>query len=237
MLRHRYRPDAIAAAITSTPQWPLTGLGVLLSGAGLWWGWQVHPELLTSEGLQQTVAQSQTWGPLLYMGILAISVVVSQIPGVPLALAAGALWGPFLAGLYSVLGAFLGGLVAYGIGQRFGRTAIQALTGKQIACSTERGEAYVGGLIFLMRLLPIFSFDLISYGAGLSGLSFPIYASATLLGMIPSTFLLTYVGGTLSIGPGLGAGLALIFTLAFVGIPWLMHRHNWLNVRDLVRVE
>ncbi len=215
----------------------LPWLGFLLTGLGLWWGWQSDLEILTPSGLQQIVSQSGPWGPLFYIGVLAISVVVSQIPGVPLALAAGAIWGPFLAGIYSVLGAFLGGVVAYGLGHSLGRPAVKNLTGKSISFSTERGETYIGGLIFLTRLLPIFSFDLISYGAGISGLSFPIYASATLFGMIPSTFLLTYMGATVTVGLGLGTGLAVLFAMAFVGLPWLMHRHNWLNIRELVCVE
>ncbi|PZD74722.1 TVP38/TMEM64 family inner membrane protein YdjZ [Acaryochloris thomasi RCC1774] len=222
---------------SSTWQQVLPWVGLFMGGLGLYWGWQSDLEILTPNGLQQAVAQSGAWGPVLYVGVLAISVVVSQIPGVPLALAAGAIWGPLLAGVYSVLGAFLGGLVAYGLGHSLGRTAIKKLTGKSISFSTERGELYIGGLIFLTRLLPIFSFDLISYGAGVSGLSLPIYASATLFGMIPSTFLLTYMGATLTIGPELGVGLAVLFTVAFVSIPWLMHRHNWLNVRELVCVE
>lgn len=37
-------------------------------------------------------------GPLIYMAIITVSVVVSQIPGAPLAVAAGAVWDPLLAG-------------------------------------------------------------------------------------------------------------------------------------------
>lgn len=240
-----YSETSILATVAHEPEsinsrkWSqfLPWLGLLLTGLGLWWGWHSDLEILTPSGLQQVIAQSGAWGPLFYIGVLAVSVVVSQIPGVPLALAAGAIWGPFLAGIYSVLGAFLGGLVAYGLGHTLGRPAVKNLTGKSISFSTDRGEVYIGGLIFLTRLLPIFSFDLISYGAGISGLSFPIYASTTLFGMIPSTFLLTYMGATLTIGLGLGTALAVLFTMAFVGLPWLMHRNNWLNVRELVCVE
>ncbi|MEO0376345.1 MAG: TVP38/TMEM64 family protein, partial [Cyanobacteria bacterium P01_A01_bin.17] len=197
MFKHSYHPETNLLAMVAAGsedmgfhKWRqiLPWLGLLVSGLGLYWGWHSDLEILTPSGLQQVIAHSGAWGPILYIGVLAVSVVVSQIPGVPLALAAGAIWGPLLAGIYSVLGAFLGGLIAYGLGHSLGRTAVKTLTGKSISFSTERGEAYVGGLIFLTRLLPIFSFDLISYGAGVSGLSLPVYASATLFGMIPSTF-------------------------------------------------
>ncbi len=239
-LSANYQPRVIAQTILSdvTLSWRMwPWVGILLCTVGLGVGWHSNLEIFNPVSLQQVISQSGAAGPILYIAVLAISVVVSQIPGVPLALAAGAIWGPLLAGIYSVLGAFLGGIIAYAIGHSFGRIAVKALTGKSISFSSDRGEAYIGGLIFLTRLLPIFSFDLISYAAGISGLSWPIYASTTLFGMIPSTFLLTYMGSALTVGPALGAGMAVLFTLAFVGIPWLMHRNNWLNVRELVCVE
>ena len=84
--------------------------------------------------------------------------------------------------------------MAYFLGRTLGRSAIKALTGKVIYFSKQRGEVYLGWFIFITRLLPVLSFDLISYAAGMASLSLPIYASDTLLGMIPSTLLLTYIG-------------------------------------------
>lgn len=86
-------------------------------------------------------------------------------------------------------------------------------------------------------MLPIFSFDLISYAAGIAGLSFPKYAIATFLGMIPSTFLLTYMGEALSVGTPLGMAISVIFLIVIIVLPWLIRRYNWLGMRDIVRME
>jgi uncharacterized membrane protein YdjX (TVP38/TMEM64 family) len=202
------------------------------------WLW-VQPDfdLFSAQGLEQAI-QSWGWlGVLIYIGILILSVVISPIPSAPLAVTAGMVWGPIWAGIYSVIGGFLGGLLAYFIGHTLGRSAVHALTGKLIYFSKNRGEVYLGWVIFITRLLPVLSFDLISYGAGITGLSLPIYATATLLGMIPSTFFLTFLGSTFTVGLPFGIILSALFLTFLIGLPYGIHRYNWFNMRDIIHVE
>lgn len=217
----------------------LVALGVL--GLSLlvyfWASQQADGNPLTPAGLKQLVDQAGGWGILAYIAIIALAVVISPIPGAPLTVAAGAVWGAIPAAIYSVIGGFLGGLLAYFIGRSLGRTAVKALTGKAIYFSKDRGEWLLGGLILITRLLPVFSFDLISYGAGLTNLSWPIYAASTLLGMIPSTLLLTYMGQSLTVGWPLGLALAVVFVLLLVLLPWGVRRYNWFHLRDIVHIE
>lgn len=203
----------------------------------LWASQQADVNPLTPEGLKQLVDQAGVWGILAYTAIIALAVVISPIPGAPLTVAAGAVWGAIPAAIYSVIGGFLGGLLAYFIGRSLGRTAVKALTGKAIYFSKERGEWLLGGLILMTRLLPVFSFDLISYGAGLTNLSWPIYAASTLLGMIPSTLLLTYMGQSLTVGWPLAIALSVGFVLLLVLLPWGVRRYNWFHLRDIVHIE
>jgi uncharacterized membrane protein YdjX (TVP38/TMEM64 family) len=211
---------------------------LLVSLAGYQWlTTQSHVNLLTPDGLMQSVRELGTTGILVYISTIALSVVVSPMPSAPLAMAAGAIWGTVPAGIYSVIGGFLGGLVAYFIGRTLGRSAVRALTGKSIYFSKARGEVYLGWLIFVTRLLPVLSFDLISYGAGMTGLSLSIYAIATLFGMIPSTFFLTYMGSAFTIGLPLGIALTVIFLGLLVGLPWGIRRYNWFGLQDIVRIE
>lgn len=214
-------------------------LGVLLLSllVYIWVSTQVDANLLTPEGLQQAVTDAGIWGVLVYIAVIALAVVMSPIPGAPLTIAAGAVWGAIPAGIYSVIGGFSGSLIAYFIGRSLGRSAVKALTGKIIYFSKEKGEWLLGGLIFVTRLLPVLSFDLISYGAGLAGLSLPIYASSTLLGMIPSTLLLTYLGEAFTLGTRAAIALSLLFIVLLVLLPWGIRRYNWFGLRDIVRIE
>ncbi|MEO1622013.1 MAG: TVP38/TMEM64 family protein [Cyanobacteria bacterium J06632_3] len=154
--------------------------------------------LFTKEGMQEAMAPLGHWGPLVYMGVLALSVVISQIPGLPMAYSAGALWGPWMGGLYTVLGGFFGAMVAYFIGYTLGQSSLRHLSGRTIQFSNNKGHAFWGWMVFISRLLPVVSFDLVSYGAGVAKLSVPIYATATFFGMIPSVLLITYMGDTIT---------------------------------------
>ncbi|MEO1444705.1 MAG: VTT domain-containing protein [Cyanobacteria bacterium J06635_11] len=189
-----------------------------------------NPDYLTS-----TIAQAGLWGPLLYIVVIMISVVISQIPGAPLAIAAGTIWPPLLAGVYTVIGGFSGALIAYALGNRMGQPLIKMLTGKTLSFSTDQGESYLGWLIFTTRLLPVFSFDLVSYGAGMAGLSLPVYASATFFGMVPSTLLLTYLGNSFHLSGWAIASAAILFGVLFITLPAFMHRYNWLNLQAVIR--
>lgn len=192
---------------------------------------------LSVAGFKTLVVSLGPWGPLAYIFTVAVAVVISQIPGVPLAIAAGALWGPFAAGVYSVVGGFLGGVAAYFLGRTLGRSAMKALAGKVMVFDKTKGEVYLGGLIFITRLVPLFPFDIISYASGLSGLSFGVYALATLFGMIPSTFLLTYLGAAFSDSLQLGLGVSIAAVLVLLGLPVVIQRYNLFGLRDSVRLE
>lgn len=217
----------------------LIAVGVLLLSllVYVWIATQVEVNLLTPEGLQQVITDAGIWGVLAYIAVIALAVVMSPIPGAPLTIAAGAVWGAVPAGIYSVIGGFTGSLIAYFVGRTLGRSAVKALTGKIVYFSKDKGEWLLGGLIFVTRLLPVLSFDLISYASGLTGLSVPIYASSTLLGMIPSTLLLTYLGDAFTIGARSAIVLSVVFVLLLVLLPWGIRRYNWLGLRDIVRIE
>ncbi len=202
-----------------------------------YWAWQQPQllQLLSPVNLPGTMEQLGPWGPLLYIAIIALSVVISQLPGAPLAVAAGAVWDPLFAGLYTIIGGFSGALMAYSLGKTLGPSIITAVTGRTLRFNA--GQAYLGWLIFTTRLLPIFSFDLISYGAGIAKLSLPVYASATFFGMVPSTLLLTYLGGSLHLSSSAMVDMAVVFLILFVGIPAILHRYNWLNINHWVSWE
>lgn len=192
---------------------------------------------LTPHTLAASVIQAGAWGPLLYILVIALSVVISSIPGAPLAVVAGTLWHPLLAGFYTVLGGFSGALVAYTIGRSVGHSAVKTLTGKTLKFSESEGAQTLGLLVFITRLLPVFSFDLVSYGAGIAGLPLPTYAGATLFGMIPSTLLLTFAGDRIQFDASIILSLTLLFTLLFVVAPVVMHRYNLFNIKTLMSWE
>ena len=198
---------------------------------------QSDVNVFSEEGFRHLAASLGRWGPVLYIVLVALAVVVSQIPGIPLTIAAGALWGLLPATLYSIIGSFCGGMIAYFLGRSLGRSAMQVLTGKVLIFDKARGERYLALVILISRALPVFPFDIISYAAGLSGLSVSLYAIATFLGIIPSIFLLTYLGSAFVISLPFALGLSAIAAVTLVAIPVLIRRYNWLGLKDSIRFE
>jgi uncharacterized membrane protein YdjX (TVP38/TMEM64 family) len=75
------------------------------------------------------------------------------------------------------------------------------------------------GLVFASRLLPFVSFDLVSYAAGLTVLSWWRFAVATLAGIVPASFLLAHFGAEMVSGEANQAMIAALAVGVLVAIP------------------
>ncbi len=173
----------------------------------------------------------EEWGalaPVFFMLLMAGAVVISPIPSVPLDAVAGAFFGPFLGTAYSLLGAEAGALISFFITRALGKEAVARWLKSDIGFCEKCSERNLLIVIFLARLLPVFSFDLVSYGAGLTRISPRGFAIATFLGMIPPTFAFNYFGSGIFSGSGYTIFLAgLIMVLALLAPRWLKLYNPW----------
>ncbi len=154
--------------------------------------------ILDGEWLREQTLALGIWGPLLIIGLMALAIVLNPIPSAPIALVSGALFGHAWGTLYVVLGAEIGALIAFAIARAFGHDLLRRLFGARIALGWLGSQNTLTWMVFVSRLLPFVSFDLVSYGAGLTPLKAWRFALATLLGLIPASFLLAHFGGELS---------------------------------------
>jgi uncharacterized membrane protein YdjX (TVP38/TMEM64 family) len=155
-------------------------------------------KVLNPNHLVEYLQSTGNWAPLIFMAMMALAVVISPIPSVPLDLAAGIAFGPLLGTTYAVIGAEIGALISFMIGRLLGREVVSKLLRTNITFCEKCADHHLAVVVFLARLIPVFSFDLISYGAGLTKISVKAFALATFVGMIPPTFAFTYLGGTLT---------------------------------------
>lgn len=115
------------------------------------------------------------------------AVTLSPVPKNVVTIAAGLVWGfgPGVVLVYA--GALLGAAVAFLVGRRLGREAVERLTGARVARLDEvlarRGLLAVLGV----RLVPLVPFTLVNYGAGLTAVRVRDYALGTAIGIIPGT--------------------------------------------------
>ena len=79
-----------------------------------------------------------------------------------------------------------------------GHQPLKRLLGERIELRWLGSQNALMGMVFVSRLMPFLSFDLVSYGAGLTPLRLWRFVIATFAGLIPSSFLLAHIGGELT---------------------------------------
>ena len=146
------------------------------------------------ERLRALVESLGPWGPLAIVGALAGAIVVSPIPSAPIALAAGAAYGRVWGTAYVVLGAEIGALIAFAIARRFGYEPVRRIPWIARWLDRTHSQPVLAGLVFVSRLLPFFSFDAVSYAAGLTPLRAHWFALSTFAGVLPISILLVWSG-------------------------------------------
>lgn len=188
-----------------TPGWlkPLIGALVVLSLFAVYW-------LLSKTGVLDTLADQgmleariQTlgyWGPLAVIALMTAAIVFSPLPSAPIALAAGAAYGHVWGTIYVLVGAELGALLAFGIARFLGYRTLRRWFGERLDLGLLGTQNALMGIVFLSRLLPFISFDLVSYAAGLTPLTAWRFAVSTLAGIVPASFLLAHFGGEMASG-------------------------------------
>lgn len=139
-------------------------------------------------------------GPMLIIGLMSLAIVLNPLPSAPIALAAGAVYGHTLGTVYIVAGAELGAILAFLIARWAGYDLTRRFFGDAGALQRIGSQNTLTALVFVARLIPFMSFDLVSYAAGLSPIKPWRFAVATLLGLIPVSFALAHFGSEIGGG-------------------------------------
>ncbi len=197
------------ATIENT-QRPPRALGKLLLGVGLL-------AVLIVIGRQagayipqfaQWVNSLGVWGPFVFI-LGYIVAAVAFVPGVLLTLAAGAIWGIFPGVLYAFVAAVLGSTAAFLVARYLARAVIERrMAGNTRFAALDRAVGEQGRkLVFLLRLSPVFPFNILNYALGLTSVRFGDYVAAS-IGMLPGTFLYVYYGKLIGDLAALAGGAA-----------------------------
>jgi len=134
------------------------------------------------------------WGPVVFVVGYAVA-TVALAPGSVLTLAAGAIFGLLEGTLVVVAGASLGAALAFLVSRHLARDAIRARIEKRFRFeAVDKAVARKGfRVVFLLRLSPLFPFNLLNYALGLTRVRFRDYLAAS-VGMLPASFLYVYYG-------------------------------------------
>jgi len=148
--------------------------------------WDHVPEWIESLGV---------WGPVGLIVAYASGTILF-LPGSILTLLAGLMFGVGWGSLWVIIGSNLGANLAFLIGRYVARDAIaKKIDDNPNFQSIDKAVGREGWkIVGLTRLSPIFPFNLLNYGFGLTGVKWTHYAIATLIGMLPGTIMYVYFG-------------------------------------------
>jgi uncharacterized membrane protein YdjX (TVP38/TMEM64 family) len=156
--------------------------------------------------------------PIVSFLLMVFQSVAAPLPAFLITFANANLFGWIAGAALSWTSAMAGAIVCFFIARYFGREVVEKLTTKAALSSVDVFfEKYGKYAILVARLLPFVSFDIVSYAAGLTSMSFWSFIWATGLGQLPATLVYSYVGGMLSGGTKLFVtGLLVLFSLSVI---------------------
>ncbi|OGQ07118.1 MAG: hypothetical protein A3G32_08960 [Deltaproteobacteria bacterium RIFCSPLOWO2_12_FULL_40_28] len=155
-------------------------------------------DYLSKEGFVTLEAWIRSQGVLapLVFGLIYIAATVFALPGSVLTIGGGLLFGAWWGTLINWLSASIGAIISFLLARYLGRDAVtKILKGKGTLHGLDEKIGNNGFYsVLILRLVPLFPFNGLNFGLGLTKVSFRDYLLATLLGMLPGTFVYTSLG-------------------------------------------
>jgi uncharacterized membrane protein YdjX (TVP38/TMEM64 family) len=147
--------------------------------------------------LQNTLQWINGLGALGGVVFIAIYIIATLafLPAAILTLGAGVIFGVIWGSLYVFIGATLGAVAAFLVGRYLARGWVkQKISSYQKFANIDQAVSKEGlKIVFLIRLSPLFPFNLLNYALGVTSVSLKDYFLAS-VGMIPGTIMYVYLG-------------------------------------------
>jgi uncharacterized membrane protein YdjX (TVP38/TMEM64 family) len=185
--------------------------------------WFENPAIIKSE-----VVEWGVWGPLVYMLLYAVGPSF-LVPGAVMTIAGGLAFGTARGSVYSLIGADVGAVVAFGAGRFLGRSFVESIVGPRFETMLQRIARNGFQIILYLRIVPVIPYNALNLLAGATPITFRDYFWASMIGMIPGTILFAFLGDALwhPLSPRFFLALGLIGVSLACGELW----RRWSNVK------
>lgn len=174
---------------------------------------------LDVEAIKEYILSFGIWAPIISFFLMIFQSVAAPLPAFLITFANAGLFGWVKGAILSWSSAMAGAALCFYISRVYGRNAAEKLTSK-FALDEIDGffKKYGKYAILIARLLPFMSFDIVSYAAGLTSMSFWSFFWATGLGQLPATIVYSYAGEMLTGGTRtFVTGLLILFAVSTLG--------------------
>ncbi len=168
------------------------------------------------DGVIEYIRSFGAWAVVISFSLMIFQSIAAPIPAFLITFANAAIFGWWQGAILSWTSAMAGAALCFFIANILGRDVAEKLTSKTALESIDVFfEKYGKHTILICRLLPFMSFDIVSYAAGLTSMSFMSFIVATGIGQLPATLIYSYVGGMLTGGAKkFVIGLLILFAVS-----------------------
>lgn len=171
-------------------------LGTLVLGLALVAGalWVFLYKEISLQAIEDTIQSWGPWGVVLSLGLMVLHSFV-PFPAELIAFSNGMVYGPVWGTVITWTGAMLGAFLAFGLARALGRPFVEALLSeKKWQMVDDWAAKEAGSMVFLSRFVPVISFNLINYAAGITRIPWWTFAWTTGLGILPLITLMVVMG-------------------------------------------
>ena len=151
-------------------------------------GREVTPEFV----LSSIESHGPVTARLIYVVVYIVG-TVALLPGSVLSFAGAVLFGPYEGTVFTWIGATIGATLNYLMARVLGRDFVERLFGGRFAAFDQRIREHGFTGLLIIRLLPLFPFNAVNFGCGLTGIRLRDYVLATAIGIVPGTFVYQFL--------------------------------------------
>ncbi len=129
----------------------------------------------------------------------------------------------FLGIFFSGIGQIIGAIVGFFFARYYGQEFLETKNSKMMEVINHKLENYGILSIILLRIIPIFPYDIINFASGFSRIRFSAFLGATTLSVWPDCFLYGLLGGSFTNPHSLL--FAISFGILIFGVLWYLKQH------------
>lgn len=170
------------------------------------------------------------WAPVISFLLMILQTLIAPLPAFILTIANAMAFGFFYGFLLTYISAMAAALIAFFITRSLGRPFVERwLQGRSLDASFERYGAWG---VLALRLIPVVSFDFVSFAAGLTAMRARHFALATIVGMFPASVAYSLLGNSIdSAGRWSLIGGTILLVVLLLGTFFFRRTKAWENFR------
>lgn len=185
----------------------------------------VYYPYFTPQNISDFINANSVSAPIIFIAVCTLRPVLFFLPSMGLTIISGILFGALYGTIYVSAGGALSTIVGFYFARWIGRDAVQKIVKKSNMLreierrSTEHGR----NAVLYMRIFNL-PWDMVSYWAGVSGIGFKDFYIASLIPLVPVSFLYTYFGSKIYTPASYGFIVSLSIMIIMGAVPYVRSR-------------